>query len=356
MKILIAAFMAWVMTSGWACAAPPHEKGAYLGARSTEYPDWFKDSFLDLREDIAEAGARGRRVMMIFTQDNCPYCNLLVERNLSQRDIVETLKTRFDVIALNLWGDRELKGLDGTQYTEKSFGAALKVQFTPAILFFDEAGNTILRLNGYVPPLRFKAALDWAGGRETQPFRDFVAAREAGAGGGGALIAEDFFLKDAGDLRRQGASARPLAVFFEQKDCPDCVTLHTRVLADPETRTSVARFDNVQLDMWAKTPIVTPDGVRTTVREWAAALDVKYAPGIVLFDTSGKEIIRWESSFRVFHTTGIFDYVLTGAYRTEPSFQRFLSAQVENLREAGKDVNIWRYADEPLAGPPAAGR
>ena len=71
-------------------------------------------------------------------------------------------------------------------------------------------------------------------------------------------------------------------------------------------------------------------------------------------DADGREVIRWESSFRVFHTQGMFDYVSSGAYRSEPSFQRFLSARAEHIRETGRDVNIWRYADEPLAPPRTA--
>lgn len=323
--------------------------GAYYGGKATEYPVWFKQSFLDLKGDIAEASEDGRRVVLMFTQDNCPYCNLLVERNLAQRSIEDTLKAKFDVIAVNMWGDREITGLDGKTYTEKTYAAALKVQFTPTLMFFDEAGNTILRLNGYVPPARFQAALDWVAGRHEnkQAFRDFVAARETPAKASGALISQPFFRKTT-DLRRRGKATKPLAVFFEQKDCPDCEILHRRVLADPELRTELGRFDNVQLDMWSNEPITTPDGKRMSVREWARKLGVNYAPGIVLFDKAGKETIRWESSFRVFHTLGMFSYTSTGAYRLEPSFQRYLSARAEHIRESGRDVNIWRYADEPM--------
>ena len=53
----------------------------------------------------------------------------------------------------------------------------------------------------------------------------------------------------------------------------------------------------------------------------------------------------------MFHTTGMFDYTVSGEYLREPSFQRFLSARAEHIREAGRDVNIWRYADEPVAAP-----
>ncbi len=331
-------------------AADTPKPGIYYGAQATEYPAWFKESFLDLREDVREAGQAGRRVLLIVTQDNCPYCAALVERNLSQRSIETTLKDRFDVIALNLWGDRPVVGLDGQTYTEKSWAASMKIQFTPTLLFLDDGGNTLLRLNGYVPPARMQAALDWIGQRQekTVAFRDFVAARETPSAAGGSLIREDFLLNNATDLRRRGKNAKPLAVFFEQKDCPDCEVLHRRVLTDPEARAAIARFDAVQLDMWSRDAVVTPDGQRLAVRDWARQLGVHYAPGILLFDTTGKEVIRWESSFRVFHTLGMFDYVSSGAFRDEPSLQRYLAARTEHIRESGRDVNIWRYADEPV--------
>ena len=128
--------------------------------------------------DIAEAKANNKRVMLFFTQDNCPYCNALVERNLAQKEIEQRMRERFEVIAINMWGDREIMGLDGTKHTEKSFAASLKVQFTPTLLFFDETGKTILRLNGYLPPARFKTALEYvAQGREKEiSYRDYIAA------------------------------------------------------------------------------------------------------------------------------------------------------------------------------------
>ena len=329
------------------------QMGTYYGARATEYPAWFKDSFLHLKEDIDEARRKGKRVLLMYTQDNCPYCAALVERNLSQREIEATMRQKFDVIAINIWGDKDVVGLDGKTYTEKTYSAAQKIQFTPSLVFFDESGKTLLRLNGYVPPSRLQAALDWVGGRQenTLPFRDFVAAREMSRQASGGMIRQAFFLENVTDLRRRGQGARPLAVFFEQKDCPDCDVLHRRVLADPDTRAVIAKFDNVQLDMWSRDLITTPDGKRLPVRDWVRQLGVNYAPGIVLFDTDGKEVIRWESSFRVFHTLGMFDYVESKAYSLEPSFQRFLAAKTEHIRETGKDVNIWRYADEPIATP-----
>ena len=34
-----------------------------------------------------------------------------------------------------MWGDREVLSLDGRTFTEKTFSAALKVQFTPTLVF-----------------------------------------------------------------------------------------------------------------------------------------------------------------------------------------------------------------------------
>ena len=39
-------------------SAAEKKRGAYQGAMATEYPAWFKDSFLNLRDDIAEAKAQ----------------------------------------------------------------------------------------------------------------------------------------------------------------------------------------------------------------------------------------------------------------------------------------------------------
>ena len=326
-------------------SATEAKRGAYRGAMATEYPAWFKDSFLNLREDVAEAKSNNKRVMLLFTQDNCPYCNALVERNLAQKAIESRLRERFDVIAINIWGDREMVALDGTKHTEKSYAASQKVQFTPTLLFFDETGKMILRLNGYLPPERFSTAIEYVAQRKekTLAYRDYVAANTPPASGG-ALIHEDFFKPAPYQLQRR--ANRPLAVFFEQKDCPSCAELHQKVLTDPETRAVLRKLDVIQLDMWSKTPVTTPQGKPITAREWAKALDVKYAPTIVVFDPRGREIIRSEAFFKVFHTQGLFTYATEGAYKSEPNFQRYLSARAEKIREQGKDVDIWRMSDE----------
>ena len=49
-----------------------------------EPPAWFSESLLELREDVADAAAQGKRVMLYFGQDGCPYCKRLMEVNFRQ--------------------------------------------------------------------------------------------------------------------------------------------------------------------------------------------------------------------------------------------------------------------------------
>lgn len=319
-------------------------EGKFYGAIQTEYPDWFKESFLDFNEDVADAAAAGKRLMLIFHQNGCPYCNALVERNLSQKDIEQTVRKNFDAVALNMWGSRELASIGGKTYTEKTFAAALKVQFTPTIMFFNEQGKVVLRLNGYIPPRRFKIALDYVSQKQESKisYRDYVAKHlPKDKKTSSKLHRQDFFAKKPYDLTRNNKKKKPVAVFFEQKDCPNCDTLHKQVLVDKGIRKTIKGFKTIQLDMWSDTPVITPTGKKTTAKKWARKLDIKYAPAMIVFDGKGKEIIRSEAFFKVFHTQGILTYVSSGSYKKQPSFQRYLADLAHDIRMTGKDVDIW---------------
>lgn len=322
-------------------------QGKFYGAIQTEYPDWFKESFLEFNEDVAEAAAAGKRLMVVFHQPGCPYCNAFVERNLSQKDIEKAVRKNFDSIGLNMWGSREIASIDGKNYTEKTFAAALKVQFTPTILFFNEQGKVVLRLNGYIPPHKFKIAVDYVSKKQETKisYRDYAAKRlpktDSGRPGKGKLHNEDFFAAKPYDLTRNKKNKKPVAVFFEQQDCPNCDTLHKQVLVDKGIRKTVKDFDAIQLDMWSDTPVITPTGKKTTAKKWARKLDIKYAPTMIVFNSNGKEIIRSEAFFKVFHTQGMLTYVSSGGYKKQPSFQRYLADLAHDIRMTGKDVDIW---------------
>lgn len=325
------------------CIAAEPETGAYLGARSAESPHWFKESFLEFEEDVAEAAEHNKRVMLYFHQEGCPYCARLVEENFADPDIENYVRQYFDGIEINMWGDREIVSVGGKQFSEKTFAAALKVQYTPTILFLNEQGKVALRLNGYYPPEKFRLALRFAAEKQDQQqsFNSYVKANEKAVSG--SMLKEDFFL-DIADLQaNRKNSSNYLAVFFEAPNCEQCEIMHTKILTDAPTRKLVKAMDSVQLNIYSDDKIITPSGDTLTQQQFASRLNIGYTPSVVFFDNSGQEVFRMEGFLKTFHFQSSLAYVLEKGYQTQPSFQRYISARGEKLREMGYDTDIWGY-------------
>lgn len=331
---------------GGAVAATADEGGTVLqGGVNPGYhdkPAWFKNSFMDLNEDVSEARAAGKRVLLYFYQDGCPYCEKLLRENFGHAAISAKTQRLYDVIAINLWGDREVTGTDGASMTEKQFAEQLKVMYTPTLLFLDDAGAPLLRLNGYYAPERFDIALDYGAQRERNglSFRDYAAQR-TGARKALQQQANPLFLAPPHALARNRVTAqRPLLVLFEQADCAACTEFHRDILARPESRTLLQRFDAVQLDMWGDTTLVKPDGRRATAAEWARQLNIQYTPSLVFFDEQGREVFRTEAYLRTFHIQSVMEYIASGAYRRQPNLQRYIQERADHLREQGVVVDL----------------
>ena len=301
-------------------------------ALAQEPPAWFTESLLDLREDVAEAAAQGKRVMLYFGQDGCPYCKRLMEVNFRDAAIAAKTQQHFVALALNIWGDREVTWTDGVTSTEKQLAARLKVQFTPTLVFLDERGGVGLRLNGYYPPREFEAALDHAAGK--------VRPEQRAVSRGAALTAQPFFMAPPYDLRRR-PRGKPLALLFEAPSCERCDELHAGAFRQREVREQLARFDVVRLSLSENDALTGLDGRKTTPAALAKALAVGFVPTLVLFDARGQEVFRAEAYLRAFHLAGALDYVSSGAYAREPSFQRFLQSKAERMRERGERVDLW---------------
>ena len=271
---------------------------ASLTGRAQEHPDWFALSLMVLPEEIANAAKEQKRVVLYFEQNGCPYCKRMVEVTFRDPRIAARMKEGFVPIAINIWGDNEVTTPEGKVMSEKQLAAHLKVQFTPTLLFFDEKANVALRINGYYPPERFLAALDQAA--RPGPAAEVVpAARKP--------------------------RAKPLAILFETEKCAACDELKVTFRHDRVAR-QLKAFDLERLPL---------SGAQ------ARQMGVGEAPTLVLFDAKGQEVLRLEAYFRPFHVAGSLEYVASGAYRTEPSFQRFLQGKADRLRRDGETVDLW---------------
>jgi thioredoxin-related protein len=293
-----------------------------------EHPAWFKKSLLDLPDDLAEAVAAGKKgIIVYFGQARCAYCQKLMEVNFGLSDIVSYTRRNFDVISVDIWGMASVTDIKGRTQIERELALREKTNFTPSLIFYDGEGREALRLRGYYPPYQFRAALEYVadGHYRKEGFPEYLARGEGSfAFEPGELNEEEFFAPAPHNLDRSRVpSDRPLVVFFEQGDCHACDVLHNEPLREPSIRGLFDRFDNVQLDIWSDTPVITPDGRRTTAKKWARELGLFYAPSILFFDERGKEIIRVDSVVRFYRLRNVLNYITARGYLTEPSYQRW---------------------------------
>ena len=96
---------------------------ASAATHAVDIPPWFRETFLDFREDVREAAKDGKRLMVYFGQDGCPYCRELMRVNFSQKEIADKTRRHFSAVAINLWGDREATWTDGRVMSEKALAA-----------------------------------------------------------------------------------------------------------------------------------------------------------------------------------------------------------------------------------------
>jgi len=290
-------------------------------------PEWFKLSFLELSNDIEDINDNGKHGLIIyFGQKSCPYCKVHLQKNWGDRGIVTYTQKYFDVVAIDVLGQRPVADVSGKVYqTEKEYAAVIKAQFTPSLLFYNRKGKQVLRLSGYHPPYQFRAALEYVAdghyrreslGEYLERGADMSGYEESELNENSVFATEPFALQ-----RNKYPAGTPLAVFFEEPTCHACNVLHSGPLVDNEILANLAKMENIQLDMNADTIVVTPKGLRTTAKAWAKKLQLYYAPTIIFFDEKGNELLRIDSVVRFYRLNNVLNYILTKGYLKYPSFQ-----------------------------------
>jgi thioredoxin-related protein len=324
-----------------AAGAGPAAAQPQPSPHAVDVPRWFSNSLLDFKDEIPEAAREGKRVMLYFGQDGCPYCKALM-KGFDPGPLADKTRRHFVAIAVNIWGDTPVTWTDGRALTEKTLARHLGVQFTPTLLFFETDGRIALRLNGYLPPERLTHVLDYVIDRRDreQSLAEYLDG-QLRTSALPPLGPRPYLMRDPTQLARTGRDW-PLAVLFESPSCGSCRQMHDEAFVRPSARTLMSRFDIARLEAGPARPLVTPDGRRTDTRAWARDLKLQLYPTAVFFDAQGREVFRFEGDLRPFHVESAFDYVASGAYRREPQFQRFVQDRAERQRDRGQPVDLWR--------------
>lgn len=111
---------------------------ATLGDDGLHKADWMRDTFKDLREDLAEANADGKRLLLMIEQRGCIYCKKMHEEIFPLPMIDATLRERFFVVQVNMFGDVEITDFDGEVLSEKDMVRKWGLLFTPTLVYLPE--------------------------------------------------------------------------------------------------------------------------------------------------------------------------------------------------------------------------
>ena len=130
MKTLLVSLVGLILASGLAAAE--------LGDDGLHKAPWMRDSFKDLSEDLAEANAEGKRLMVLIEQRGCIYCKRMHEEVFVVPEIAQFIEDNYFVLQINMFGDVEVTDFDGTTLPEKEMVKRWGALFTPSIYFFPE--------------------------------------------------------------------------------------------------------------------------------------------------------------------------------------------------------------------------
>ena len=131
---------------------------AVMGDDGLHKTDWMRDTFKDLREDLDEANAEGKRLMLLVEQRGCIYCDKMHKETFPHPVVEQLIRDNYFVVQINLHGDTEIVDFDGEELSEKQAMRKWGILFTPTMMFLPvevEAGQTALQAAVSVMPGAF---------------------------------------------------------------------------------------------------------------------------------------------------------------------------------------------------------
>ena len=111
---------------------------------------FFDESFGMFDEELARANDEGKKgVLIMFQQDECPYCHRMRLTVLNQASVQDYYRKHFLIFHVDIEGDLEITDFHGEPMLEKEFAFRKhRVRATPVFAFFDLVGNRVARYTG----------------------------------------------------------------------------------------------------------------------------------------------------------------------------------------------------------------
>ena len=157
-----------------------------LGEDGLHKPDWIVETFRDMRDDLEEARANGKRLLILVEQRGCIYCTRMHEHVFTDDEIARTLREDYMVVQMNLFGNVPVTDFDGEELDERDMMRRWGVVFTPTMLFMPEtlpesgtaAQNAVMMMPGAFERGTTRLMLRWVlerGYEGDEHFQHYVA-------------------------------------------------------------------------------------------------------------------------------------------------------------------------------------
>ena len=112
---------------------------APMGDDGLHKEPWMRDTFKDLREDLAEANAEGKRLVLLVEQRGCIYCKKMHEEVFVRPELHDYIAENYFVVQLNLHGNDSATDFDGEEMEQTAMLRKWGILFTPTLIFLPEA-------------------------------------------------------------------------------------------------------------------------------------------------------------------------------------------------------------------------
>jgi thioredoxin-related protein len=202
-------------------------------------------------------------------------------------------------------------------------------------------------LVGYKSPEHFENIISFVENRKpNEKFRDYLKRKTINV-----VEKSDYKLKDdplflpATTLserqqleHQQSAPQKPLLVLFEANNCLECENFHNDVLALPEIREQLEKFDVVRLDTNDSiTSLTSPSGETFTPQQWFTSQELTQLPTLLFYSTGNQLILKTDSIVKRQRMLNSMGLILEKAYEKGWNYQRY--ARSKGIERAMKKQN-----------------
>jgi thioredoxin-related protein len=314
--------------------------GKVVGGNSFDTPSWFKDSFLEIADDVDEAAESGKHVLLFFHLNGCPYCAQTVNQQFQKEPLKSFMQEHFDSIEINVRGDREIAMTEEITTTERTLAKYLNIQGTPTIIMLNSKNQVVLRLAGYRSTRALQQAFNYVS-EKAYLGTSFSNYKRENMQYGQYRFITDRLIENVSDF----SSLRgPVVLLVEDDDCDDCATFHSKLISRAEIREQLEQYRLIRIDGKSEELITDFNGRRISPRDWVAELKMDYRPGIILFD-EGKEVARVASLLFPFHFEHLLRYGLNKNHLKYSRYGELMRARQEELFAQGIDTNVGKPDD-----------